>query len=189
MAKSPRLTDSSSNTWLTAAEQRVLDATVGSPLATATRNQLLAAIKQARSLRDKWRDLFTRQSIASKKGAARTNDPVNTRSLEKAELFGAAVKRLEARIEELAEAHFGPEVCEPVRLHVAAKRYLTAVEPDYMARLSGPSVTSLMLQGGPMSPAELEAFRGHPHWQAARATTAIRRGRESGQGGGATRRG
>jgi len=103
MAKSPRLTDSSSNTWLTAAEQRVLDATVGSPLATATRNQLLAAIKQARSLRDKWRDLFTRQSIASKKGAARTNDPVNTRSLEKAELFGAAVKRLEARIEELAE--------------------------------------------------------------------------------------
>ena len=66
MAKSSRSTDSSSTTWLTAAEQRVLDATVGSPLATATRNQLLAAIKQARSLRDKWRDLFTRQSIASK---------------------------------------------------------------------------------------------------------------------------
>ena len=103
MAKSSRSTDSSSTTWLTAAEQRVLDTTVGSPLATATRNQLLAAIKQARSLRDKWRDLFTRQSITSKKGPARTNDPANTRSLEKAELFGAAVKRLEARIEELAE--------------------------------------------------------------------------------------
>ena len=26
--------------------------------------------------------------------------------------------------------HFGPEVTEPVRLHVAAKRYLCAVEPD-----------------------------------------------------------
>ena len=64
-------------------------------------------------------------------------------------------------------AHFGPEVCEPVRLHVAAKRYLTAVEPDYMGRLSGPSITSLMFQGGPMSPAEQEAFRGNPHWQAA----------------------
>jgi predicted HD phosphohydrolase len=36
-----------------------------------------------------------------------------------------------------------------------------------MGRLSGPSVTSLMLQGGPMSPAEQEAFRGNPHWQAA----------------------
>jgi phosphonate degradation associated HDIG domain protein len=63
--------------------------------------------------------------------------------------------------------HFGPEVAEPVRLHVAAKRYLTAVEPDYMAKLSEPSVTSLMLQGGPMSTAEQEEFRLNPHWEAA----------------------
>jgi hypothetical protein len=103
MAKSSRPTGSSSTAWLTAAEQRVLDSTVGSSLASATRNQLQAAIKQTRTLRDKWRDLFNRQSLTSKKGAARTNDPANTRSLEKAELFGAAVKRLEARIEELAE--------------------------------------------------------------------------------------
>lgn len=103
MAKSSRRTDSSSTAWLTAAEQRVLDSTVGSSLATATRNQLQAAIKQTRTLRDKWRDLFNRQSLTTKKGASRTNDPANTRSLEKAELFGAAVKRLEARIEELAE--------------------------------------------------------------------------------------
>jgi phosphonate degradation associated HDIG domain protein len=62
---------------------------------------------------------------------------------------------------------FGPEVCEPVRLHVAAKRYLTAVEPDYLRQLSGPSLTSLALQGGPMTAAEQEAFRAHPHWEAA----------------------
>jgi hypothetical protein len=103
MAKSSRQSGSSSTTWLTVAEQRVLDSTVGSSLTTATRNQLQAAIKQARTLRDKWRDLFNRQSLTTKKGAARTNDPANTRSLEKAELFGAAVKRLEARIEELAD--------------------------------------------------------------------------------------
>lgn len=103
MAKSSRPTGSSSTTWLTAAEQRVLDSTVGSSLATATHNQLQAAIKQARTLRDKWRDLFNRQSLTTKKAATRTNDPANTRSLEKADLFGAAVKRLEARIEELAE--------------------------------------------------------------------------------------
>jgi predicted HD phosphohydrolase len=30
---------------------------------------------------------------------------------------------------------FGPEVTEPVRLHVAAKRYLCATEDDYLARL------------------------------------------------------
>lgn len=65
------------------------------------------------------------------------------------------------------ETHFGPEVSEPVRLHVAAKRYLTAVEPDYMAKLSEPSITSLMLQGGPMSAEEQEAFRRNPHWEAA----------------------
>ena len=65
------------------------------------------------------------------------------------------------------ESIFGPEVCEPVRLHVAAKRYLTAVEPEYRAKLSEPSITSLMLQGGPMSAEEQEAFRSNPHWEAA----------------------
>jgi len=53
---------------------------------------------------------------------------------------------------------FGPEVTEPVRLHVAAKRYLCAVDPTYFGRLSRDSVTSLALQGGPMSPAEVAAF-------------------------------
>jgi phosphonate degradation associated HDIG domain protein len=65
------------------------------------------------------------------------------------------------------EAHFGPEVCEPVRLHVAAKRYLTAVEPEYMAKLSEPSIVSLQLQGGPMSDEEQATFRANPHWEAA----------------------
>ena len=62
---------------------------------------------------------------------------------------------------------FGPEVTEPVRLHVAAKRYLCAAEPDYFARLSPDSVLSLSLQGGPMSAAELAEFLRNPHAQAA----------------------
>jgi len=41
--------------------------------------------------------------------------------------------------------HFGPEVTEPVRLHVAAKRYLCAVEPGYRAGLSAASQLSLQL--------------------------------------------
>lgn len=61
----------------------------------------------------------------------------------------------------LAE-RFGPEVSEPVRLHVAAKRYLCAVEPDYFAKLSPDSVRSLGLQGGPMSAGEIDDFRRHP---------------------------
>jgi phosphonate degradation associated HDIG domain protein len=73
--------------------------------------------------------------------------------------------------EELGHAwltqHFGPEVTEPVRLHVAAKRYLCAVEPDYFAKLSSDSVLSLSLQGGPMSEAEVAAFRANPYHDAA----------------------
>ncbi|MGE7435324.1 2-trimethylaminoethylphosphonate dioxygenase [Kitasatospora sp. NPDC001175] len=53
---------------------------------------------------------------------------------------------------------FGPEVTEPVRLHVAAKRYLCAVEPDYRARLSEASEYTLRVQGGPMDAAEAAAF-------------------------------
>src|SRR5262245_10975832 len=45
--------------------------------------------------------------------------------------------------------HFRPEVVGPVRLHVAAKRYLCAVDPDYLAALSAVSQASLRLQGGP----------------------------------------
>ena len=55
-------------------------------------------------------------------------------------------------------AWFGPEVTEPVRLHVAAKRYLCATESDYFAKLSNDSVRSLALQGGKMSPQEVAAF-------------------------------
>jgi phosphonate degradation associated HDIG domain protein len=60
---------------------------------------------------------------------------------------------------------FGPEVCEPVRLHVAAKRYLCGTEPDYFSRLAPDSVRSLALQGGPMSNEEAAAFRAIPYAQ------------------------
>ena len=57
---------------------------------------------------------------------------------------------------------FGPEVTEPVRLHVAAKRYLCATEADYFSKLSKDSVLSLSLQGGPMSAKEVVAFDALP---------------------------
>lgn len=58
---------------------------------------------------------------------------------------------------------FGPGVVEPVRLHVSAKRFLSATDPAYRTELSPASVRSLALQGGPMSAAEAEAFAKHPH--------------------------
>jgi gamma-butyrobetaine dioxygenase len=57
---------------------------------------------------------------------------------------------------------FGPEVTEPVRLHVAAKRYLCAVEPGYFDTLSPASVHTLRIQGGPMNPREAATFEAEP---------------------------
>jgi phosphonate degradation associated HDIG domain protein len=53
---------------------------------------------------------------------------------------------------------FGIEVSDPVRLHVPAKRYLCATEPDYFSNLSPASVRTLQLQGGPMPATEIAAF-------------------------------
>ncbi len=58
---------------------------------------------------------------------------------------------------------FGPEVSEPVRLHVPAKRYLSATDPGFSAQLSAASVRTLVLQGGPMSAREIAAFRLEPY--------------------------
>ena len=58
----------------------------------------------------------------------------------------------------LAAAGFPEPVTEPVRLHVAAKRYLCAVEPGYFDRLSEASVYTLSVQGGPMSQGEAAEF-------------------------------
>jgi [1-hydroxy-2-(trimethylamino)ethyl]phosphonate dioxygenase len=60
-----------------------------------------------------------------------------------------------------------PEVSEPVRLHVAAKRYLCATDSNYVAMLSQASVVTLQLQGGPMSPHELLQFETQPFAQEA----------------------
>jgi phosphonate degradation associated HDIG domain protein len=63
--------------------------------------------------------------------------------------------------------HFGFEVVEPVRLHVAAKRYLCAVDEEYNARLSDASRLSLRLQGGPFTKAQARKFEQHPCFAAA----------------------
>lgn len=65
------------------------------------------------------------------------------------------------------EDHFGPEVTEPVRLHVPAKRYLCTTDTSYFGKLSEDSVVSLKLQGGLMTREEVQAFEANPHAAAA----------------------
>jgi gamma-butyrobetaine dioxygenase len=67
---------------------------------------------------------------------------------------------------------FPPAVTEPVRLHVAAKRYLCTAVPGYLEMLSPASVYTLSLQGGPMTAAAAAEFAAGPY---AAAATAVRR--------------
>ena len=61
--------------------------------------------------------------------------------------------------------YFPDAVVEPVRLHVAAKRYRVAVEPDYAAKLSPASTHTLAHQGGPMSDEEVAVFAANPFYR------------------------
>jgi phosphonate degradation associated HDIG domain protein len=75
--------------------------------------------------------------------------------------------RHEARGARFLARWFDDAVVRPVAAHVAAKRYLCAVDPAYPATLSDDSVRSLALQGGPMRAAEARAFEREPNWQSA----------------------
>ncbi len=60
------------------------------------------------------------------------------------------------------QALLPPALVEPIRLHVAAKRWLVANDPDYRRELSEASLVTLGQQGGPLSPTESEAFLARP---------------------------
>ena len=84
----------------TSAERAVLEATAGSTLLAASRKQVEKTLAQARSLRDKWRDLHAGQARTTKRSAA-AGPAANARSREKADMFTAAIERLQARLAEL----------------------------------------------------------------------------------------
>jgi len=82
-----------------------------------------------------------------------------------------AEQGVDTRHEELADrllsAHLPASVTEPIRLHVAAKRYLCLADAAYLEALSPSSVLSLGLQGGPMAQEEAAAFLASPFAQEA----------------------
>jgi [1-hydroxy-2-(trimethylamino)ethyl]phosphonate dioxygenase len=88
----------------------------------------------------------------------------------------AAQRGVDTGHEQLARealaAHFPDAVLEPIRLHVAAKRYLCFANPDYLAALSPASVESLRLQGGAMTATAAELFLAGAHAQSALALRA-----------------
>jgi phosphonate degradation associated HDIG domain protein len=80
----------------------------------------------------------------------------------------AADHGIDTRHEILGETwlreRFTDAVWRPVSMHVAAKRYLCAVDPSYADGLSEASIQSLALQGGPMSKDEVAQFESDPFY-------------------------
>ncbi len=78
---------------------------------------------------------------------------------------------IDAKHEEIGQAwlehRFGKNVVEPVHLHVTAKRYLCATDSTYLGKLSPASVQSLALQGGVMTPKEVEDFEKNEFYREA----------------------
>ncbi len=71
--------------------------------------------------------------------------------------------RHEYRAVPVLETLFPEAVTTPIRLHVAAKRYLCAVDDSYWDSLSPASKLSLELQGGIFSPPMAAAFIQQPN--------------------------
>ena len=70
--------------------------------------------------------------------------------------------RHESQGADFLQMSFPLAVSEPVRLHVTAKAYLCAIDPQYYGGLSFVSRRSLELQGGTLLEAEVDAFRNQP---------------------------
>jgi len=78
---------------------------------------------------------------------------------------------IDAKHEEIGQDwlanRFAKDVVEPVYLHVSAKRYLCATDGTYLGKLSPASVQSLALQGGVMSPEEIQSFEKNEFYREA----------------------
>lgn len=64
----------------------------------------------------------------------------------------------------LSEHQVPEQICEPIRLHVSAKRYLAA---QHDRPLSNASATTLSQQGGAMNPAECLSFEQENYFEQA----------------------
>ncbi|MFJ9365616.1 HD domain-containing protein [Nocardia sp. NPDC101769] len=79
---------------------------------------------------------------------------------------------------EAVRALLGARVARLVELHVVAKRYLAATDSVHAEALSPSSRRTLVVQGGPMTLAEITAFERDPDFAAA---LALRRADDAGK--------
>lgn len=122
---------------LTGAEKKFFDSSFGTSLAKATQAQVQSAVKQARILRNKWRDLYQEQTRSAKRGGKAVAGAGNARTQHKHELFAGAVERFEKRLSDL-KAYVAEAVSAP---KAAAKPTKKAVAKQAVAKKAKVSAT------------------------------------------------
>lgn len=100
------LTDAKS--LCTVTELRLIESSHGPTLEKADETRLKKKINLARELRDKWRDLFTRQRRDVQQEQGTRVNQNNKRSERKSELFANALSRFEAQLAKVLEAPVAP---------------------------------------------------------------------------------
>jgi hypothetical protein len=125
---------------LSRAEKQFFDSSFGAALAKHTQAQVQAAMKQARILRNKWRDLLQQQSRSAKR-SGRATEAANARTREKHEILAGVVARFEKRIAEL-EKMLAPTTAPPKPANVSRPaKPATVAAPQPKAKRAAKAVT------------------------------------------------
>ncbi len=127
---------------LTGAEKKFFDSSFGASLAKATQAQVQSAIKQARILRNKWRDLYQEQTRSSKRGGKPAAGAGNARTQHKHELFAGAVERFEKRLSDLRE-YVAEAVSAPKAAAKPAKKAVAKSAVAKKAKVSAKPVKAI----------------------------------------------
>lgn len=119
---------------LTAAELELFDHSRASPIKALTAKQLAGKEKRVRALRDKYRDLYRRQTVEqrgksgkSNKGSASVAD-ANARTQRKADIMQEVLERFEARSTQLAASQERAAAAQMAAPKSAAKAPAKAVK-------------------------------------------------------------
>jgi hypothetical protein len=86
---------------LNESESRLVASSRGAALMSASAGELKKKIARARTLRDKWRDVYAGQRRGTQEARTSRASSANRRSREKSEVFAAALARFEARLEKV----------------------------------------------------------------------------------------
>jgi len=111
---------------LTAAELAIFDQSRAGPIKELTAARLRAKVERARALRDKYRDLYRRQSVATRSAPASRRSATggdNERTQKKATVFTEVLERFETRLAQLdakADVKLKPAVRTAARTTVKA---------------------------------------------------------------------